>query len=78
VPGERSREAAIELADHWLNLRRLSLVVFVDNSIACEMYRRLGFVVEGTMVGYGFRKGKYLDAHLMARLNGAKLSSGSV
>ena len=69
-------EAAVELADDWLNLRRLSLVVFVDNSVALEMYRRLGFVVEGTMVEYGFKKGKYLDAHVMARLNGAKPSFG--
>ena len=39
-------EAAVELADDWLNLRRLSLVVFVDNVVAVEMYRRLGFVVQ--------------------------------
>jgi putative acetyltransferase len=64
-------QAAIELADDWLNLRRLSLVVFVDNSIALEMYRRLGFVVEGTMAEYGFKRGKYIDAHVMARLNDA-------
>jgi putative acetyltransferase len=69
-------DAALELADDWLNLRRLSLVVFVDNSVAVEMYRRLGFVVEGTMVEYGFKRGKYIDAHVMARLNGAKPSSG--
>jgi putative acetyltransferase len=67
--GRALMEAAIELADDWLNLRRLSLVVFVDNAIAIEMYRRLGFVVEGTMVGYGFKRGKYVDAHAMARLN---------
>ncbi len=65
--GRALMEAAIELADDWLNLRRLSLVVFVDNSVALQMYRRLGFVVEGTMVGYGFKRGKYIDAHVMAR-----------
>ena len=70
--GRALMEAAIELADDWLNLRRLSLVVFVDNSVALVMYQRLGFVVEGTMVDYGFKRGKYIDAHVMARLNGAR------
>ena len=74
--GRALMEAAIELADDWLNLRRLSLVVFVDNSVALEMYRRLGFVVEGTMVEYGFKRGKYIDAHVMARLNGTKPTAG--
>lgn len=68
--GRALMEAAIELADDWLDLRRLSLVVFVDNVVALEMYRRLGFVIEGTMVGYGFKRGTYIDAHVMARLNG--------
>jgi putative acetyltransferase len=66
--GRALMEAAIELADDWLDLRRLSLVVFVDNPVAVELYRRLGFVVEGTMAGYGFKRGKYIDAHVMARL----------
>jgi putative acetyltransferase len=74
--GRALMEAAVELADDWLNLRRLSLVVFVDNLGAVEMYRRLGFVVEGTMVGYGFKRGEYIDAHVMARLNGPNPSSG--
>ena len=74
--GRALMEAAIELADDWLNLRRLSLVVFVDNSVALEMYRRLGFVVEGTMIDYGFKRGNYIDAHVMARLNGTMPVAG--
>lgn len=74
--GRALMQAAIELADDWLNLRRLSLVVFVDNVVALAMYRSLGFVVEGTMVEYGFRRGDYIDAHVMARLNGTKSSTG--
>lgn len=73
--GRALMEAALELADDWLDLRRLSLVVFVDNPIAYELYRRLGFVVEGTMVAYGFKRGTYIDAHLMARLNDMTPSS---
>lgn len=66
--GRALMEAAIELADDWLDLRRLSLVVFADNPVAYELYRRLGFVVEGTMVGYGFKRGSDVDALVMARL----------
>jgi putative acetyltransferase len=76
--GRALMQAAIELADDWLDLRRLSLVVFVDNAVAVELYRRLGFVVEGTMRAYGFTRGRYVDAHVMARLNSATPSCGSV
>jgi hypothetical protein len=48
----------------------LGLAVFVDNCVALEIYRRLGFVVDGTMFDCGFKRGKYVDAHVMARLNG--------
>jgi RimJ/RimL family protein N-acetyltransferase len=55
----------------------VSLVVFVDNVVALEMYRRLGFIVEGTMVDYGFKRGKYIDAHVMSRLRPARPSSAA-
>src|SRR4051812_17574624 len=74
--GRALMATAIELADDWLNLRRLSLVVLVDNSVALEMYRRLGFVVEGTMIQYGFKRGEYIDAHVMARVNGGCRPAG--
>lgn len=61
-------ESAIDLADAWLNLRRLSLVVFTDNVAAIELYRRHGFVTEGTMAQYAFKHGAFVDALLMARL----------
>jgi putative acetyltransferase len=66
--GRALMEAALELADCWLALRRLSVVVFADNPVALELYRRLGFEVEGTLVDYAFKRGRYVDAHVMARL----------
>lgn len=66
--GRALMEAAVDLADNWLDLRRLSLIVFTDNPVAIELYRRLGFVVEGTLCAYGFKRGRYIDAHQMARL----------
>lgn len=60
--------AAIDLADNWLNLRRLELEVFVDNEAAMALYKKLGFTIEGTLADYAFRDGEYVDSHVMARL----------
>lgn len=61
-------EAAIDLADNWLNLRRLELTVFTDNEPAIRLYRKFGFDTEGTLVDYVFRDGEYVDCFMMARL----------
>lgn len=60
--------AAIEVADHWLNYTRLELTVYTDNIAAVTLYRKFGFVVEGTLQGYAYRNGCYVDAYTMARL----------
>lgn len=60
--------AALDLADHWLQLRRISLNVFTDNEPAIRLYRRHGFETEGTQRNFAFREGAYVDALLMARL----------
>jgi putative acetyltransferase len=61
-------EAMVELADNWLNLTRLSLVVFTDNAVAIGLYQRAGFTIEGTMPRMAFGAGGWMDAHLMGRL----------
>jgi putative acetyltransferase len=66
--GRALLEAMIELADNWLNLARLSLIVFTDNTHAIRLYERLGFAIEGTMLRMGFGAGAWMDAHLMGRL----------
>ena len=63
-------EAIVDLADNWLQLRRLGLIVFTDNAHAIRLYERLGFTVEGTMRQICFGAGDFMDAHLMARLRG--------
>ncbi len=65
--------AAIEVADHWLNYLRLELTVYTDNAPALALYRKFGFVVEGTLVDYAFRNGRYVDTYMMARLRPAPL-----
>jgi putative acetyltransferase len=66
--GRRLMEAMIELADDWLQLTRLSLIVWTENAHAIRLYEGLGFAREGVMPDYAFRKGGYVDALMMGRL----------
>jgi putative acetyltransferase len=61
-------KAAVELADRWLNLRRLELTAFVDNDVALRLYEKFGFEIEGLLRRYAFRDGAYVDAYTLARL----------
>jgi putative acetyltransferase len=61
-------QAAVELADMWFNLQRIELEVFTDNEPAVRLYRKFGFVVEGTLVRYAYRAGEFVDVYAMARL----------
>lgn len=66
--GTALMQAVIELADNWLNLTRLELEVFVDNTPAIRLYEKFGFSIEGTLVDFAFRDGQYVDVYFMARL----------
>ncbi len=65
--GSRLLEAALDLADNWLNVERTEIEVYVDNASAIALYKKYGFDIEGTMQKYAFRDGSYVDAHAMAR-----------
>lgn len=67
--GSKLLTTALDLADNWLNLRRLELLAYVDNEKAIALYSKHGFVIEGTMRDSAFRAGQYVDAVLMARIN---------
>lgn len=66
--GSALMQAAVDLADNWLGLRRLELHVHVDNARAIALYRKFGFEVEGTHRAYALRDGLYVDTLSMARL----------
>jgi putative acetyltransferase len=66
--GTALMHAALDLADKWLNLERLELDVYTDNEAAVRLYQKFGFVIEGTLVRFAFRDGRYVDAYTMARL----------
>ena len=60
--------AGVELADRWLNLKRLEMAVYTDNEPAIRLYEKLGFKIEGTLSNYAFRDGEFADVFAMARL----------
>lgn len=66
--GSALMRAAVELADNWLNLKRLELEVYTDNQAAIQLYERFGFEREGTKRMHAFRDGAFADSHVMARL----------
>jgi putative acetyltransferase len=60
--------AVVDLADNWLQLKRLELSVYADNARAIALYERFGFEREGLFRNYAWRNGAYADAVTMARL----------
>ena len=60
--------AALDLADNWLNLKRVELSVYADNARAIALYERFGFEREGLHRAYSWRNGAYADSLTMARL----------
>jgi L-phenylalanine/L-methionine N-acetyltransferase len=72
--GTALMQAAVDLADKWLNLKRLELEVYTDNAPAIRLYEKFGFTIEGTLVDFAFRDGQYVDVYMMARLRKSYLS----
>lgn len=64
--------AALDLADNWLNIRRIEITAYTDNTAGIGLYKSLGFVIEGEMVDYAYRNGEYVNAYQMARLRKTK------
>jgi putative acetyltransferase len=67
--GTKLMVALIDLADNWLGALRLELTVYVDNPVALRLYKKFGFVVEGTHRAYALRDGQFVDSFCMARLH---------
>jgi putative acetyltransferase len=61
----------IEMAEQWMAVERLELIVFTGNVGAIRLYEHLGFEIEGTMRSYAFARGRFVDAHVMARFTSA-------
>jgi L-phenylalanine/L-methionine N-acetyltransferase len=66
--GSALMQAAIDLAENWLQITRLELEVYTDNQAGIHLYQKFGFEIEGTLRQYAFRDGEYVDAYSMAKL----------
>ena len=66
--GTALMQAAVELADKWLNITRLELDVYTDNEPAIRLYKKFEFVIEGTLVNFAYRDGQFVNTYTMARL----------
>lgn len=66
--GSRLMAAVVDLADNWLNIKRLELEVHTDNPAAVHLYEKFGFEIEGTKRFHTYGDGRWTDTYLMARL----------
>ena len=66
--GSALLHAGIDIAENWMQARRIELTVFTDNAAAIALYQKFGFEIEGTLRMYAFRNSEYVDVHAMARL----------
>ncbi|MDE1166269.1 MAG: GNAT family N-acetyltransferase [Pseudomonas sp.] len=66
--GSRLLAAVLDVADNWMNLRRVELTVYTDNQAAVALYRKFGFEIEGELRDYAVRDGQWVNAYTMARL----------
>jgi putative acetyltransferase len=66
--GTALMQAVLDLADNWLNLSRIELRVYTDNTPAIALYEKFGFEIEGTHRRMAFRNGEYVDGYSMARI----------
>lgn len=69
--GSLLMEAILEVADRWLDLRRVELGVLSENRAAISLYEKHGFSVEGRRRRYVYGDGRWLDDFVMARLRGS-------
>ncbi len=66
--GSALMAAVVDLADNWLNLRRLELDVMTDNPAGIRLYEKFGFRPEGVCRYATFGAGNWHNHLFMARL----------
>lgn len=66
--GSKLMVAILNIADNWLNLKRVELDVNVDNEAAIHLYQKFGFETEGTKRFHMYADGRWTDSYFMARI----------
>lgn len=64
--GTEAMRLGLEYCWNYLNLQRITLIVFSKNVRALSVYRSLGFKKEGLLRRYIFTDGAWVDAVVMA------------
>jgi putative acetyltransferase len=54
--GSALMEAALDLADNWLNPIRVELTLYADNAAGIAPYEKFGFEIEGTHRLFGWSR----------------------
>lgn len=66
--GTKLMDGIMDIADNWLNLTRVELMVNPENAHAIQLYKKFGFEREGIKRLYNYGDGRWADAHFMGRL----------
>jgi L-phenylalanine/L-methionine N-acetyltransferase len=61
--------AAITACDHWLQMRRIEVVVEAQSLALKRYYSSFGFTEEGVERAHVLHAGRYVDGAVMARIN---------
>ncbi len=66
--GTKLMDTVLDLADNWLNLKRVELDVNTDNPAGIRLYEKSGFVIEGTRRFHNYGDGRWVDSYFMGRV----------
>jgi putative acetyltransferase len=66
--GSRLMEAALDLADNWLDLKRVELDVNTDNPGGFQLYEKFDFAIEGVKRYHTYGDSRWGDSYFMARI----------
>ena len=66
--GSQLMDSILNLADNWLNLKRVELEVNTDNPAGVRLYEKFGFAIEGTKRFHTYGDGRWADSYFMARV----------
>ena len=67
--GRALMDGAIAACDHWLQMRRIEVIVDAQNAALKRYYASFGFTEEGTERAHIIHEGHYVDGTVMSRIN---------
>lgn len=62
-------DAAISACDHWLQMRRIEVIVDAQSASLKRYYASFGFLEEGIERAHAVHEGRYVDGTVMSRIN---------